>query len=80
MGSSKRLNKRYVYMTHELLPRADCNRTTEVHVDALVRHIFSMFLLYACMHVTKNGICQVDGIGTLEFDDVRRKTNSSSNL
>lgn len=49
MGSSKRLNKRYVYMTHEPLPWSDCNRTTEVHVDALVRHIFSMFRLYACM-------------------------------
>lgn len=28
IGSSKRLNKRHAYMTRELLPRADCNRTT----------------------------------------------------
>lgn len=29
------------------------------------------------MHVTKTGICQVDGIDTLEFEE---KTKSSSNL
>lgn len=50
MGSSNHLNKQYVYMTHELLLWSDCNRTTVVHVDALVRHIFSMFRLNACMH------------------------------